>query len=110
MSKWHGGKGSDQRPVQDRENFDNEYTRLFGESPLEKKMRLESEPKVGERRITDMIHPDSMGVRIWNCEEYVHVFNKYSPPEGTKCWKNINPSIEPFTSEQDAIDYLESLK
>lgn len=32
MSKWHGGKGSKQRPT-DREKFDKEYERIFGGKP-----------------------------------------------------------------------------
>lgn len=32
MSKWHGGKGSKQRPT-DKEKFDKEYERIFGGKP-----------------------------------------------------------------------------
>ena len=65
---------------------------------------------IGDRKITTQIHPDSMGVRIWDVYEYRHAHNKYSPPEGTFYWERITPSIEPFTSEQEAQDFLKSLE
>ena len=39
--KWHGGKGSKQRPVQDRKQFDDNWDRIFGKkkSPVSDKLR-----------------------------------------------------------------------
>ena len=31
MSKWHGGKGSKQRPT-DKDKFDDNYDRIFGKN------------------------------------------------------------------------------
>lgn len=30
MSKWHGGKGSNPRPVEDRKQFEDNWDRIFG--------------------------------------------------------------------------------
>jgi|CoawatStandDraft_6_1074263.scaffolds.fasta_scaffold149007_2 hypothetical protein len=30
MSKWHGGKGSVQRPQTDKEKFDENFEKIFG--------------------------------------------------------------------------------
>lgn len=35
-SSWHGGKGSKQRPVQDRKQFEDNWDRIFGKKPSEK--------------------------------------------------------------------------
>lgn len=32
MTKWHGGKGSSQRPV-DKKKFDENWERIFGKKP-----------------------------------------------------------------------------
>ena len=29
MSKWHGGKGSRERPIKDREKFNNNWDNIF---------------------------------------------------------------------------------
>lgn len=30
MSKWHGGKGSTPRPIEDRKQFEDNWDRIFG--------------------------------------------------------------------------------
>jgi len=36
MSKWHGGKGSKQRPVQDRKQFEDNWDKIFGKKDGDK--------------------------------------------------------------------------
>lgn len=36
MSSWHGGKGSKQRPIQDRKAFEDNWDLIFGKNKLDK--------------------------------------------------------------------------
>ena len=36
MAKWHGGKGSVQRPQTDKEKFDNNFEAIFGKKKKDK--------------------------------------------------------------------------
>jgi hypothetical protein len=36
-SKWHGGKGSKQRPVEDKKRFEDNWDRIFGSKKKKEK-------------------------------------------------------------------------
>ena len=44
MSKWHGGKGSKPRPIEDRKQFENNWDAIF--APKDKKNAKDSDSKV----------------------------------------------------------------
>ncbi len=35
-NKWHGGKGSKQRPIQDRKQFEDNWDKIFGKKDKDK--------------------------------------------------------------------------
>ena len=37
--KWHGGKGSKQRPVQDRKQFEDNWDKIFGKKQKDEKKK-----------------------------------------------------------------------
>lgn len=57
MSKWHGGKGSNPRPIRDRKQFDDNWDKIFSkksekndkslilnEKKIEKKVDISCDP------------------------------------------------------------------
>lgn len=36
-NSWHGGKGSKQRPVKDRKQFEDNWEKIFGPKPKKEK-------------------------------------------------------------------------
>jgi hypothetical protein len=57
--------------------------------------------KIGDLRIIEFIHPDSMNVTVWEVEQLTLATGKYAK-EGQTYWENITPSIEPFTDKKEA--------
>ncbi|MCP4127356.1 MAG: hypothetical protein GY753_09870 [Gammaproteobacteria bacterium] len=66
-----------------------------------------TQPKIGEVRIREFIHPDSIAVTVWVVEQYSLASGKYAKP-GQAYWKRIGP-IEPFTSKMDAVTFFASV-
>lgn len=54
MSKsWHGGKGSKQRPIEDRKQFEDNWDAIFKKKPQEKPNAKDSVSKVSIPRPKD---------------------------------------------------------
>jgi hypothetical protein len=64
--------------------------------------------ELGELRLVERIHPDSIGVMIWEVEQVKPALGKYAK-EGDLYWARVTPGIEPFTVKQTAIDYMNDL-
>ena len=64
--------------------------------------------KIGDVRVVKQIHPDSIGVEIWKVEQVKKATGKYAK-QGQIYWSNVNPNIEPFTSEVEAMNYANHL-
>lgn len=56
-------------------------------------------------RIREFIHPDSVGVTVYEVEQLTFAEGRYATPT-QKYWKRITPTIEPFTSRQDAEAFV----
>ena len=65
--------------------------------------------KLGDIRIKRSTHPDGIGVTIWSVEQVKKSTGKYAS-EGQIHWSNVDPFLEPFTSESDANAYANKLK
>lgn len=61
--------------------------------------------ELGDVRVRDFIHPDSIGVKVWEVEQLSLANGKYAKP-GQTCWRNVTGQIEPFTSQAEVIDFL----
>ncbi len=61
--------------------------------------------EIGDIRVRDFIHPDSIGVKVWEVERYSLATGQYAKPK-QMYWKNITGQIEPFTSQSEVIDFL----
>lgn len=65
--------------------------------------------KLGDIRVRELRHPDGLGVTIWEVEQAKKSIGKYAK-KGQLHWSNVNPCIEPFTSERAAINHADNLK
>ena len=63
---------------------------------------------IGELRITERIHPDSLGVKVYEVEQVKVACGKYAK-EGELYWSRVTPGIEPFTSRQAAENFMSEL-
>lgn len=65
--------------------------------------------KLGDVRIREFIHPDSINVTVWEVEQLT--LSK-SPllKEGSTYWRIMRDQIEPFTSKEEAEAFAESLE
>jgi len=61
---------------------------------------------IGDLRIIEFIHPDSINVIAWDVEKLTLATGKYAK-EGQTYWKRITPSIEPFTNKHEAESFME---
>lgn len=71
------------------------------------------EDKVGAVRIKNLIHPDSIGVMIWEVEQVTLSTGKYSET-GDTYWKRMSPDTgslvhEGFTCKQEAKAFADSI-
>ena len=57
-------------------------------------------------KIRKFIHPDSIGQMVWVVEQQKLATGQYAKPN-TLYWSTISES---FTSEQEAIEFMESIK
>ena len=67
------------------------------------------EPKVGDVRLDEFIHPDSIDTTVWEVRQLTHSFGKYSKPGDTH-WKRMDPYLEPFTDKAEAVRFMDSLR
>ena len=67
----------------------------------------ESGHNLGDIRVAQFVHPDSIGVTVWEVEQLKEAKGKYAK-NGDVYWDRITPGIEPFTSTYAVNRFLES--
>ena len=65
-------------------------------------------PIIGDVRIDEFIHPDSVCVTVWEVRQFSLATGKYAE-EGQTYWKRHTPSIEPFTDRVAAEMFVKFL-
>ena len=51
MSKWHGGKGSNPRPIRDRKQFEDNWDKIFSKKSEKSDKSLISNEKKVEKKV-----------------------------------------------------------
>ncbi len=64
---------------------------------------------IGDIRIREFTHPDSINVTVWEVDKLTICDGKYAKP-GATYWKRMTPGIEPFTDKIEAVLFMDSLK
>ena len=65
--------------------------------------------KLGDVKLVEFIHPDSIGVVVWSVYQYSLARGKYAT-EGQMYWKNVDPNFQPFHKKEEAIAYKNSIQ
>jgi hypothetical protein len=60
--------------------------------------------QIGDLRVRGFKHPDG-GMFVFHAEEYRLAIGVYAAA-GAKYWANMNHGNEPFTTQQEAIDFM----